>query len=66
MIKDLLQVEINGKKYFPIDDLIEDLENHLSYEIKDVAEEDKSGYEWATKDALTHLSLIRGIRNDNN
>lgn len=60
MIKDLLQVEINGKKYLPIEDLIEDLEKHLTYEIKDVAEENKDGYEWATKDALTHLSIYKG------
>lgn len=60
MIKDLLQVEINGKKYLPIDDLIEDLEKHLNYEIKDVAKEDKYGYEWATQDALTHLRLYKG------
>lgn len=57
MIKDLIQVEINNKKYVPIDDLIEDLEKHLSYEIKDITEEDKYGYECATNDALTHLSL---------
>ena len=57
MIEDLIQVEINNKIYVPIDDLIEDLEKHLNYEIKDITEEDKDGYEWATKDALTHLSL---------
>lgn len=61
MIKDLLQVEINGKKYLPLDDLIEDLEKHLNYELKDMAKEDKYGYECAKQDALNHLSFIRGI-----
>lgn len=60
MIKDLLKVEINGKKYLPIDDLIEDLEKHLNYEFKDMAKKDKYGYECATQDALTHLSLYKG------
>ena len=60
MVKDLIQVEINGKKYLPIDDLIEDLEKHLYYEIKDIPKENKNGYEWATKDALTHLSHYKG------
>ncbi len=60
MIKDLIQVKINNKTYLPIDDLIEDLERHLSYEIKDIAKEDKYGYECATKDALTHLSFYKG------
>lgn len=60
MIKDLIKVKINDKAYVPIDDLIQDLENHLSYEIKDIAEEDKYGYECATQDALTHLSLYKG------
>lgn len=55
MIKNLIQVEINGKKYLPLKELIEDLENHLDNEFKDVAEEDKDGYEWAINDALTHL-----------
>lgn len=55
MIKDLLQVRINGKTYVPIDDLIEDLEKHLNYEFKDMAKEDKYGYECATQDALIHL-----------
>lgn len=63
MIKELIQVEINNKIYVPIDDLIEDLEKHLNYEIKDIAEVDKDGYELATKDALTHLSLYKGVRN---
>lgn len=57
MIEELIHVEINGKKYLPIDDLIEDLEKHLNYEIKDIPEKNKAGYEWAIKDALTHLSL---------
>lgn len=56
MIKDLLQVEINGKKYLPIDDLIQDLEKHLYYEINFIENENKDGYEWASKDALTYLS----------
>lgn len=64
MIKELIQVEINNKIYVPIDDLIEDLEKHLNYEIKDIAEVDKDGYEYATKDALTHLSLYKGARNE--
>lgn len=57
MIKDLLQVEINGKKYLPIDDLIEDLEKHLNIEMEDIAEEDKYGYECAMHEALSHLSI---------
>lgn len=61
MIKDLIQVIINGKKYVPIDDLIEDLEKHLNYEIKYMEKEDKYGYECATKDALTYLSQYRGV-----
>ena len=60
MIKDLIQVEINGKKYLPIDDLIEDLEKHLYYEIKDIPKENKDGYEWATNEALSHLSNYKG------
>ncbi|MBP5597205.1 MAG: hypothetical protein J6Y02_17615 [Pseudobutyrivibrio sp.] len=56
MIKDLLQVKINNKTYVPIDELIEDLEKHLNNEIKDITEEDKNGYEWATHEALSHLS----------
>lgn len=60
MIKDLLQVEINDKKYLPIDDLIEDLEKHLNYEFKDMAKADKYGYECATNDALIYLSHYKG------
>lgn len=60
MIKDLIKVEINNKKYLPLDDLIEDLENHLNNEIKDITEDDKNGYEWATNEALAHLSLYKG------
>lgn len=60
MIKDLIQVEINNKIYLPIDDLIEDLRKHLNYEIKDITEEDKDGYEWATNEALAHLDNYRG------
>ena len=59
MIKDLLQVEINGKKYLPINDLIQDLEKHLYYEIKDIPKENKDGYEWAINDALTHLGIYK-------
>lgn len=55
MIKDLIQVIIYGKTFVPIDDLIKDLGKHLYYEIKDIPEEDKDGYEWATYDALIHL-----------
>ena len=40
----------------PIDDLIEDLEKHLCYEINFIPNENKDGYEWATNDALIHLS----------
>lgn len=61
MIENLIQVKINNKTYLPIDDLIEDLEKHLRYEIKDIPEENKDGYEWATKDALTHLSNYKGF-----
>lgn len=60
MIKDLLQVKINGKTYVPIDDLIEDLAKHLNYEIKDMTKEDKYGYECATQDVLTYLSQYKG------
>ena len=60
MIKDLLQVEINGKKYLPIDDLIQDLEKHLDYESKDIPKENKDGYEWAINDAITHLGIYKG------
>lgn len=61
MIKDLIQVKINGKTYVPIDDLIEDLKKHLNNEIKDITEEDKDGYEWATNEALAHLSNYKGV-----
>ena len=61
MIKNLVQVEINGKKYLPIDDLIEDLKKHLSYEMKDIPKENKDGYEWATKDALIYLRNYKGV-----
>ncbi len=60
MIKDLIKVKINNKTYLPIDDLIEDLEKHLWYEFKEIPKEDKDGYECATKDALTYLSLYKG------
>ena len=57
MIKELVQVKINGKTYVPIDDLIEDLEKHLNNEITDVTEEDKYGFELATHEAMSHLSI---------
>ena len=56
MIKDLINVKINNKTYVPIDDLIEDLENHLNNEISDVEEEDKHGFELGTHETIVHLS----------
>ncbi len=56
MIENLIQVKINNKTYLPVDDLIEDLEKHLNREIKDVAEEDKDGYEGATHETIVYLS----------
>jgi len=58
MIKDL--IKINDKTYLPVEDLIEDLEKHLDYEIKDVPKDYKDGYEWATHDTLTYLSQYKG------
>lgn len=55
MIEELIHVEINNKKYLPIDDLIEDLSKHLSTEIKYLAEEDKDGFEIAIHETIVYL-----------
>lgn len=56
MIKDLFDVKIDNKKYIPLVETMDDLEKHLTNEMKDVSAEDKHGFELAIHETIVHLN----------